>query len=488
MISINRASKGSTIKLRDLYLRTNGIAPNINFNQNIPTYVRSFNGESIKLNKVKNVFLSGIKETWRFKFNKSGTVYLRATPSHKFLTARGFIKGRELKSGDKIAFDYKWPKKSQKKRKKIRDSYFSKIRLHPYATKCNSDRRIVYHRAVYEAHINGLSLIEYLRIIRGLDKIKRKLKYIDPSKWHVHHKDGNHKNNKIENLKLMTCKEHYKLHGDHRNFNQGKRHWKKYYGYDRIGVESVYDIEVEGSHLNFVANNLVVHNSGKTTLMANLAMDFVLNKVPAFIGSIETGATDLVKRLISALASKDYNSGDAVPLDELKYFYEKHAHKFLNDKLFLSLYEDRFPVDILKQDISTLVEREGIKIAIVDNLNFFLEGCAHDIKIMDKVVHDLIIFVKNTPVHLIMVMHPRKTVNGRVESEFDIKGSATAVQEAQNVWLWNNIPDNLLKDNTYSHSDRELKIAKMRRKGKYVGSRLVFGSVDGVRYWEKGIY
>jgi hypothetical protein len=75
-----------------------------------------------------------------------------------------------------------------------------------------------------------------------------------------------------------------------------------------------------------------------------------------------------------------------------------------------------------------------------------------------------------------MVMHPKKTVDSRIESEFDIKGSSTAVQEAHNVFLWNRPNKKDLETNFRHPSDRELKIAKMRRRGKYVGKTILMTS------------
>ena len=103
---------------------------------------------------------------------------------------------------------------------------------------------------------------------------------------------------------------------------------------------------------------------------------------------------------------------------------------------------------------------------------------------MDRVIHELIIFCKHVEVHVIMVMHPKKTETGRVESEFDVKGSSTSVQEAQNVLLFNKPSDDMVKNGLATWRDREIKIAKMRRKGSAVGSKLLLTGVDGVLYKE----
>jgi hypothetical protein len=36
--------------------------------------------------------------------------------------------------------------------------------------------------------------------------------------YEIHHKDGNHQNNDIDNLMLVTINEHYKIHHDQGNF------------------------------------------------------------------------------------------------------------------------------------------------------------------------------------------------------------------------------------------------------------------------------
>lgn len=226
--------------------------------------------------------------------------------------------------------------------------------------------------------------------------------------------------------------------------------------------------------------------TGKTTLCANISADLIEQKVPHFVASVETGHTDFVKRVMSAMFRHDLNTGDPVDVTKLKIFHEKHGEVFRNQKIQLSLYDNRTTVESLMYDIAFMVEHHGVKVAIIDNLNFFLEitSAANAIVEMDRVIHELIIFCKNVPVHIIMVMHPKKTDGGRVESEFDIKGSSTAVQEAHNVFLWNRPHPDLLEAGTAIEQERELMIAKMRRKGKYVRRRLLFGSFEGVSYTE----
>lgn len=196
-----------------------------------------------------------------------------------------------------------------------------------------------------------------------------------------------------------------------------------------------------------------------------------------------------MKRVMSAFIGEDWNTGDAVEIEKLKEFHAKYGHVFQRERLFLSRYENRFSIEKLLNDIAVMVSRHQCKVAMIDNLNFFLEVTSDNQQIaeMDRVIHKLIIFCKEVNVHVIMLMHPRKTDHGRVESEFDIKGSSTAVQEAHNLILFNRPSENLIERGFAALEDRELKIAKMRRKGKSTGLRLILKNIHGVLYQERRV-
>lgn len=226
--------------------------------------------------------------------------------------------------------------------------------------------------------------------------------------------------------------------------------------------------------------------AGKTTLCANISADLAESEIPHFVASVETGPEDYLRRIMSVFAREDLNSGDPIPVEKAKKLHNEKGHILQSENQWLSLYDNRVNLDTLIADLAYMVKVHQVKVAILDNLNFFLDlmNAQNDIKEMDRVIHELIIFCKHVPLHIIMVMHPKKTDHGRVESEFDIKGSSTAVQEAQNILLFNRPHETLLENRTATPLSRELKIAKMRRRGKYVGYRLILNSKDGTHYTE----
>lgn len=228
--------------------------------------------------------------------------------------------------------------------------------------------------------------------------------------------------------------------------------------------------------------------SGKTTLLSSWAKAFILSQTRCFIMSVETGATDFIKRTMSAFSGYDMNKGRPIDKDKLSIFHNQFGGIFGNDELFLSLYDSRVNPQTVIQDIIWHHKKKNCKIIFIDNLNFLLDVVSQDrsIEVMDKVVHELIMLAKRHDIHIIMVMHPKKTDHGRVESEFDIKGSSTACQEATNIFLFNRPSKSHILSGKYGTFMRQLYIAKLRRKGESVGKSIWLKYQPG-SYYEDSI-
>lgn len=230
---------------------------------------------------------------------------------------------------------------------------------------------------------------------------------------------------------------------------------------------------------------------GKTQFLSNLSYDLMLQRIPHFVASVETGYSDYVKRIFSVMAGENLNLGKKIPMEKIHRTFESNAEVIKFGSAFLSLYDNRISVDRLLLEIKANIEINKTQIVILDNMNFFTEVvCATDANVeSDRVVHEFIMFCKRNPVHIIMVMHPRKTLDGRVESEFDIKGSSTSVQEAHNVLLLNRISKEAIDSGiSLNKTDREIKLAKSRKYGISVGKRYILNCTDGVKYSDGGFY
>lgn len=257
----------------------------------------------------------------------------------------------------------------------------------------------------------------------------------------------------------------------------------------KLGRWSYFDQIVGGFRMKEFSILCGPTGAGKTTLLANISALLAERNVKHFVMSVETGRLDYLARVLSVWERKDLNMGDPIPREDLLQIFARHADKVSEDSIHFSLHETRIEVEQLKHEIKHAVEVLGCKIVFIDNLNYLMRitRAADAVVEMDRVIHDLIEFVKTVDVHIVMVMHPKKGDSkggDRIASMWDIKGSSTAPQEAQNVFLFNRSqPD---KDGKVEEpQDRELFIAKMRRRGMYVGRTICFRN-DHSCYSEKG--
>lgn len=215
--------------------------------------------------------------------------------------------------------------------------------------------------------------------------------------------------------------------------------------------------------------------AGKTALLASLAAQMLIQREPVFAAPVETGDVDFAARTISALCGRELNTGDPVRPEILQEIDQKYRVQ-IDGSLFVSTYDNRVAVDEMITMLAYMHQTYGVKLAILDNLNFFLDVVSTQMEKaeMDSAIHEFVILAKKLPMHIVLVVHPRKTTDGRVVSEFDIKGSSTAVQEASNVILFNRPTEKDLQDGKRDMTDRELVFRKIRKRGMYVGRPIWF--------------
>ena len=225
------------------------------------SYTRSLKGNYLGLNEIVGVKYSGQKKVYMLTL-KNG-MSLKGTYEHKIMTNKGWVELCNLLEC-KVMIDTPNARKNNSRMKgKARDFTISGVKFHPYAPQTR--KLLEIHRAVFEANLNKLSLKEYLRIICMESTKASKLLYVDTTKYLIHHKDGDHYNNDISNLEMVSKKEHLAKHGydNYLNFNQGIPEFVDVASIEECGIEDTYDIECKDYH-NFTANEIIVHNSGKS--------------------------------------------------------------------------------------------------------------------------------------------------------------------------------------------------------------------------------
>lgn len=220
--------------------------------------------------------------------------------------------------------------------------------------------------------------------------------------------------------------------------------------------------------------------AGKSTLVGNLWFGHNAVGKNIYTVPIEIGSDDFMDMLLSIISAKTRRKLRKEDYEEartkwLPTFFSNRGH-------VMALHESRLShLDFLAEVYYHHLER-GVGVAFGDNWNFMLEPAkgGDAVSLNDKALHDCIVFSKKVPVHIYMIMHPKKDTKSeseRIESMFDIKGSSTSPQEATNVWLFNRLhKDNTMKVPPMTPPEfcREIKVAKARYNGRAEGTTVMY--------------
>lgn len=278
-------AKGGTIKR--LYERFNNIAPSGDGRGKYPRcatkeakfFASAMNDQGrIVQNEIKDVVCSGFKPC--FKVQTEDGRSITASRDHQFLTRTGFSRLANLAVGDVVFIHNNTPFKVEKLKDSSRRRVDLYVRHHPIAgiktvlsvvnrttgeKKAYPYHRIARARAVVEASLNHLSLEQYLEFLDSgnLDG------FVFLSRdQHVHHKDEDEANDVLDNLEVISSKDHGRLHATERHNNlRFIAVPTKITSIVGVGSWETYDLVMAEPYRNFVADGFVVHNSGgKTTL------------------------------------------------------------------------------------------------------------------------------------------------------------------------------------------------------------------------------
>lgn len=275
--TVIQVARGSGIKvsnkrqIRDEFDRQEGTRRRAD----IETYTRSLVDGRFALQVTPGVTYSGEKETYALTL-KNG-LYLRATPEHLILTSGGWKPLLSLSGADLVTCDSVIKGKDKRKPK---PDYLTVqgLRYHPYASVSYSKRfttrstkeegprnKVALHRLVMDAALNRKGLEEFIWICRMKPEMASTLTFLSPYEFAVHHIDGNHRNNALENLEVLTHEEHASKHNPYQHL-QVTPEWHQVKSIKKFGIEPTYDLQCSEENPNFVANGIVVHNSGKSLI------------------------------------------------------------------------------------------------------------------------------------------------------------------------------------------------------------------------------
>jgi len=288
IVHINRAGKGMKITIEQLHRklkRPRLFRHNHRWDLTTPTKIRALCDGVFRQHEIVDVLYKGVQPVYEVK---TKTKSIRVTGDHEIAclvdttTSIDWRAAAKIKKGTTILTNgkqvcplcgtsenlitYKYSKflgycKTCMYRKKRRN--------HTYKTGKYLDGDGYVRVSGQQEHpraSNSGSVYEHILVME-----KKLGRYVTRDEI-IHHKDGNKQNNKLNNLKVTTHKNHMSHHGKQGNFknlDNGDRvkfvpRIEKVTSVRKDGTAHVYDIVCKDPHRNFVANGIVVHNCGKT--------------------------------------------------------------------------------------------------------------------------------------------------------------------------------------------------------------------------------
>ncbi len=222
-------------------------------------YAPSVNEDNVVIqNRIIDVVKTGENECFEV-LTKTGLT-AKTTSGHKFFTGDSYVELSSLNVGNTVFIHNNTKYTVEEKKKQETRQCFS-IDNHPHFSKRHGIRK---YRAIYEAHMNGISIEDYLQRF-SLNKLEG-LSFV-PKERHIHHLDGDHTNNSIDNLCIMSEADHRKHHA---LLNRKQLGFiaipDEIVSIVSVGVQPTYDLKMETPYHNYVADGFVTHNCGKSTL------------------------------------------------------------------------------------------------------------------------------------------------------------------------------------------------------------------------------
>lgn len=268
-IGINRGGNGRQVDLATLVKmfnggeRVGGKGSRRTWDLTIPTKVQCAPDDVMRLGDLEAAIESGVKITWRVRTRYGREI--RATGNHPFLTPTGYRDLAIIRPGDEVLVLDGQGNRSLGLKPDYR--IVNNLTAHPYAGRrgVNPDKggwSVPQHRLVVEAEMNSIDYEVFIKRLRDDDN--RGLRFLDPG-LHVHHKDENPHNNALENLEVLTQTQHNLQHDT-------MNHVMYHIGVDVVTSiddpreEMTYDLRMVDEPHNFIANEFVVHNSGKSLI------------------------------------------------------------------------------------------------------------------------------------------------------------------------------------------------------------------------------
>lgn len=192
--------------------------------------------------------------------------------------------------------------------------------------------------------------------------------------------------------------------------------------------------------------------SGKTTVLSQISLDLAAQNMPILWGSFEVRNSRLIQAMLHQIAMEpidlphDEADNNSVPLQPSDVAFDR-AYEQLN-RLPIHLMDvfGSTPLEQVMLHMEEAVRTHGIQLVILDNLQFMLSGQGNGnfdkFDLVDQSIAAVRQFCNAHPVHVILVVHPRKEMDETPLGLCSVSGTAKATQEADNVVILQKLEGN----------------------------------------------
>lgn len=179
---------------------------------------------------------------------------------------------------------------------------------------------------------------------------------------------------------------------------------------------------------------------GKTTVLSQISLDYAMQGVRVLWGSFEIRNTRLARVMLQQVAMQPLCDESAGAARVIEPVYEAAAARLRAAPIhFMDFFGSTSVHDVLGAMVAAF-EAPGAPrphLVVLDNLQFMLSGQAAGSidrwELMDRAVAALRAFCNRYPVHVMLVVHPRKELDDTELGIASVSGTAKATQEADNV-------------------------------------------------------
>lgn len=266
-------NSGRSIRLDELYEKFNGLpSSSRGWDTTMPTYLHSLDPEGVMFyNRVVSVIRAGKKPVVKLSLVSGESLVLTGThpvgiPGGRYVPAEDLTPGTQVLLRGSMK-----PQATGGKKLDARPPRrIENVKYHPYGSyhedgEYYAYKRIAYARLVVEAHMNEMEVGEYVHALKHNERMSSSFEFLPPE-MEVHHVDEDTMNDEIGNLMVLEKAEHAREHSKLENFTVEYVRIGEVAAVEDAGSVMTYDVQMDMPANNFVANGILVHNTGKSLI------------------------------------------------------------------------------------------------------------------------------------------------------------------------------------------------------------------------------